>query len=277
MMTAHFLTQVTLNKREEVLAHRGILSEKDLLYMIEGAPEPLSLKRAIRRRQGLAIIAEMKKGSPSEGVIREKFFPTQIAEQYVQAGADAISVLTDEDYFLGSLSHVIKIRPFVDRPILRKDFIVDPYQVLEARAFGADAVLLIAAALEEDELAGLYEKTYELGMEALVEVHNAEEMKMARKLGARIIGINNRDLATFEIDLKTTEELAPLADADTIIVAESGLHTAEDVMRMVDAGADAILVGTHFMRHENPGAALLQFRRKIEDATRQDLRRHPRR
>lgn len=276
MLSNNFLAQIILSKRQEVHAQRGILSEKDLRHMLAGAPDTLSLARAIKKESGLAIIAEMKKASPSEGVIRDRYFPSQIAESYIRGGADAISVLTDEDFFLGSLSHINRIRAIVDRPILRKDFIIDSYQLLAARAFGADAVLLIVGVLDDDELAALFEETYALGMEALVEVHTAEELKKAQDVGARIIGINNRDLETFKIDLRTTESLAPLASAENLIVAESGLHSVQDVIRMREAGADAILVGTYFMRQADPGAALLKFRREIEDASRQGLRHYPR-
>jgi indole-3-glycerol phosphate synthase len=218
----------------------------------------LSLSSALSQ-EGLAVIAEIKKASPSAGVIREHFDPLAIARSYMEAGADAISMLTDEAFFQGSLDYVQQVRPLVPVPILRKDFIIDPYQLLEARAFGADAVLLIVAALEQERLQYLLEKAHEFALDALVEVHSADEMHIAVEVGANIIGINNRNLETFQIDLATTEQIAPLAPKGTVLVGESGLHTKDDIQRMLRAGVDAVLVGTHFMKHPDPGLALQEF------------------
>jgi len=242
------------------------MPERSLMKRIENANCPISLAEALShacpeqsRRDGLAVIAEIKKASPSAGVIRKDFEPVKIAQSYVKAGAKALSILTDEKYFQGSLEYIEQVRSLVPVPILRKDFLIDPYQLLEARAFGADAVLLIVAALDNEQLRNLLEKTSEFGMDALVEVHSADEMKTAIDAGAKIIGINNRNLETFKIDLATTEQLAPLAPSGTVLVGESGLHTKNDIQRMIQAGVDAVLVGTHFMKHPDPGIALQQF------------------
>jgi len=280
MSMSNFLENILAHKKQEVETRKHQISEHTLRARLEQANPPISLTAALwfdsahhdrhpepfvyaqdklRRREGLAVIAEIKKASPSAGLIRADFDPVQIAKSYVQAGANAISVLTDEQFFQGSLHFIEQIRPVVPAPILRKDFIIDPYQVLEARAFGADALLLIVTALDQSQLQTLLAKTSELGLEALVEVHSADEMRIAVDAGAKIIGINNRSLETFKIDLATTEQLAPLAPSDAILVAESGLHTQADLQRMIRAGVDAVLVGTHFMKQPDPGVALQQF------------------
>ena len=258
MPTPNILQKILAQKAIEIAAAKEKISVGELQRRLSSAPSPRSLRSALRR-DGLAVIAEIKKASPSAGVIREHFDPSEIAQSYVKAGANAISMLTDEQFFQGSLAYIPQIRPFTPIPILRKDFIIDAYQLLEARAAGADAVLLIVAALETTQLRDLLQQTRELGMDALVETHTADEMEIAVASGADIIGINNRSLETFQIDLATTEQLAPLAPEGTVIVAESGLHHHADVQRMIAAGADAILVGTHFMKHPDPGAALLEF------------------
>jgi indole-3-glycerol phosphate synthase len=265
MSKANFLETILAHKKREVEIRKSQLSERTLIDRLAQANPTISFAEALSS-DGLAVIAEMKKASPSAGVIRDNFDPVQIAKSYVKAGANAISVLTDEEYFQGSLQFIEQIRPFVPIPILRKDFIVDPYQLLEARTFGADAVLLIVAALDQTRLQSLLNKTYELGLEALVEVHSVEEMKIAVNAGAKIIGINNRNLETFTIDLATTEQLAPFAPPGTVLVGESGLHTKNDIQRMIQAGVDAVLVGTHFMKHPDPGIALQQFMLTAKDA-----------
>jgi indole-3-glycerol phosphate synthase len=258
MSKANFLENILAHKKQEVETRKQQLSEQSLLKKIERANPPISLVDALSSN-GLAVIAEIKKASPSAGVIRENFDPVQIAKSYVKAEANALSILTDEKYFQGSLEYIDQVRSLVPVPILRKDFIIDPYQILEARAYGADALLLIVTALDQEDLQTLLRKTYELGLEALVEVHSADEMNTAIDVGAKIIGINNRNLETFKIDLATTEELAPLAPEGTVLAGESGLHTKYDIQRMIQAGVDAVLVGTHFMKHPDPGTALQEF------------------
>lgn len=273
MPKANFLENILAHKKQEVKIRKQQVSKQTLIQKIAQANPPISLAEALTH-EGLAVIAEIKKASPSAGVIRENFDPVQIAKSYMKAEANALSILTDEEYFQGSLEYLDQVRSFVPVPILRKDFIIDPYQILEARAYGADALLLIVAALEQEHLRTLLNTTYELRLEALVEVHSADEMTTAIDVGAKIIGINNRNLETFKIDLATTEELAPLAPEGTVLVGESGLHTKDDIERMIQAGVDAVLVGTHFMKHPDPGTALQQFKSLCShrDTERQKIR-----
>jgi indole-3-glycerol phosphate synthase len=213
---------------------------------------------ALARSDGAPIraIAEIKRASPSAGPIRPGADPVDIGRQYQVGGATCISVLTDERYFDGRLAFLGAVRGAVDLPLLRKDFIIDPYQIVEARAAGADAVLLIVAALDDARLGELAAATRELGMDALVEIHGEAEAERALAAGARLIGVNHRDLATFTIDMSLTERLRGHVPAGTVLVGESGIKTAADVDRLAAAGADAILVGETLMRAERPGDAL---------------------
>jgi indole-3-glycerol phosphate synthase len=203
-----------------------------------------------------AVIAEIKKASPSKGVIRADFDPVAIARSYAAAGAAAISVLTEERFFQGHADHLQAVRDAVELPLLRKDFVFDSYQLAEARAWGADAALLIAAMLDDGQLAELHAAGTELGLDVLVEAHTAEEVTRAAAAGARLIGVNNRDLRTFVTSLATAERLHALIPKGALAVAESGIETATDVARMCDAGYDAFLVGESLMRAPDPGAAL---------------------
>ncbi len=197
----------------------------------------------------VALIAEIKRASPSEGEFPVLWFdPRQIAQDYVAGGARAISVLTEENYFKGAPNFIARARGRIPLPILRKDFILEDYQVYESRALQADAILLIVAILEPEILAQLHRLTTELGMTALVEVHNEAELEQALAIGAQVIGINNRDLTTMEVDLSTTEQLTPLAPEDVLVVSESGISCREDVERVAMAGVDAVLVGTALMK-----------------------------
>jgi len=197
------------------------------------------------------IIAEVKKASPSKGVIREDFDPLKIAQDYEKGGADAISVLTEPHYFKGDVEYLTGIRRYVGLPLLRKDFIIDKYQLVEALVYGADFVLLIAKALSKKELKELLNYTRHLGMEALVEVHDKEDLKKAIFAGADIIGINHRNLETFEMDLTLSEKLIPLIPNSKIIVAESGINNKETIVHLSKVGVDAFLIGEHFMRQDN--------------------------
>lgn len=208
---------------------------------------------------GISLIAEVKCASPSAGVLREDFDPQELARAYADNGARAISVLTDQRFFQGNLAHLQAVKAATSLPVLRKDFIVDPYQVYEGRAAGADALLLIVAALGDADLRSLYDLTYELSMHALVEVHNAEELERALAIEPRIVGINNRDLRTFDVTLDTTAELAPRVPTNTLLVAESGIHTASDVRRLADIGVDAMLVGTSLVKAENVGVKVQEL------------------
>lgn len=211
------------------------------------------------RRHRPAVIAEIKKASPSRGIIRADFDPIAIARSYAAAGAVAISVLTEERFFQGRLEYLGRVRDVVTLPLLRKDFLVDPYQVVEARAAGADAVLLIVAMLEESQLRELMAAATAVGLDALVEVHTEAELAVAARVGAVAIGINNRDLRTFVTTLATAERLRPLVPADAVAVAESGIDDPADVARLRAAGFEAFLVGECLMRARDPGARLREL------------------
>ncbi len=220
------------------------------------APRPFA--EALRREDRMALIAEIKKASPSAGVIRADFDHVDIAQRYDDSAADAISVLTDERFFQGHLDFIGDVRRVSAKPVLRKDFLFDEYQVLEARAFGADAILLIAAILEDKQLARLLRLAGELGMAALVETHDEDEVKRALDAGASLIGVNNRDLRDFSVDLNTTLRLRPLIPPEVTLVSESGIHTRDDVRVLEAAGVNAILVGESIMRSDD-------VRRKIDE------------
>lgn len=258
MTTQNVLQKIMPRKAAEVAARKQHCPADTLRQRIAAAPPARSLADALAQ-EGLSVIAEIKKASPSAGVIRPDFRPAEIARSYVAAGATALSILTDEAFFQGSLEYIAAVRDMAPCPILRKDFILDAYQLLEARAVGADAVLLIVAALDPPVLKSLLRQAHELDLDVLMEVHSQPELQVALDVGAPIIGINNRNLETFDIDLSTTEQLAPLVPDGTLLVGESGLHTAADVQRMMRAGVDAVLVGTHFMKAPDPGRALQQF------------------
>jgi indole-3-glycerol phosphate synthase len=196
------------------------------------------------------VIAEVKKASPSKGVIREDFNPIEIAKIYNQK-ADAMSVLTEPDFFQGKLEYLEEISKFAEIPLLRKDFIIDEYQIAEAYYYGADFILLIAAALDEDRLKELYEYAQNLGLDVLFEIHNEEELKKALFVGAKIIGFNHRNLKTFEMDMELSKKLIPLLPKDVIIVAESGINNFETVKKLHENGVDAFLIGEHFMRQDD--------------------------
>ncbi len=209
--------------------------------------------------KGLSVIAEVKHSSPSQGVIAKDFHYRDIASAYEQGGAAAISVLTEQHFFLGSNQHLTEIKQITNIPILRKDFIISERQVIESKAIGADAILLIAAILDSKTMFKLYNLASEHGLHTLFEAHNEDEVKHIADCGAKIIGINNRNLKTFKIDMRTFEKLRKHIPSDTHAVAESGIATAEDAKRMRDAGADAILVGGTLMRAKDPGALIREF------------------
>ncbi len=207
------------------------------------------------------IIAEVKKASPSKGVIREDFDPLMIAKAYELGGADAISVLTEPHYFKGNLEYLTQLRRYVPTPLLRKDFIIDEYQILEALVYGADFVLLIAKALSKNELKRLLEYALRLGLEVLVEIHDKEDLIKAIFAGANIIGINHRNLQSFEMDMSLTEKLMPLIPQGKIIVAESGVDNKETIEYLSKVGADAFLIGEYFMRQQNIQTSLEAFKK----------------
>lgn len=264
-MAKNILKKIINDKYAEVAAQKKHVPLARLKEAIAEAPAVRSLSQALTRNPELAVLAEIKKASPSAGLIRPDFSPGLIAAQYAKNDADALSILTDAKYFQGNLAFIAEVRPNVDVPVLRKEFIVDAYQIYETRAAGADAILLIIAALEDDLLTKLLEKARELGVEAIVEVHNNDEMIRALQVDAQIIGINNRNLETFVTDLSVTEKLASIASPDKVLIGESGISTAEDVQRMAAAGVDAVLVGSHFMQQPDPGQALATFKKWIAE------------
>jgi len=254
------LHQILADKRIEVAERKQSRPQRELEAAVHDLPRPRRFlpipksappERASRSVGKIALIAEVKKASPSKGLIRPDFDPVEIAKTYEAAGASAISVLTDEKYFQGRLEYLTAVHDAVSLPVLRKDFIIDPYQVYEARVARADAVLLIVAAMPIEQLKNLMALATELGMASLVEVHSPEELDIALAAGAKIIGINNRNLQTFETKLETTLELASRVPGDRILVSESGIFTRSDVERLMAAGVDAILVGESLMRAQD--------------------------
>lgn len=226
---------------------------------LEEAPEPRDFAGALRRPDDVAVIAEVKRRSPGAGDIRPGVNAAGLARIYEEGGAAALSVLTDAEYFDGHLDDLRVARSAVDVPVLRKDFVIDPVQVDEARAAGADAVLLIVRILEQERMAELLERAHELGMEALVETHDRSELERALEAGARIVGVNNRDLGTFETRLEVTLELAREVPPEVVLVSESGIRTGEDVERLGAAGADAVLVGESLLRRDDPGTGVAEL------------------
>ncbi len=256
------LNQIVATKREEIAL---ALKKRPLAAMREDAESRLLTRdfaAALRAKvaAGLpAVIAEVKKASPSKGVIRADFVPADIAQSYAEHGAACLSVLTDQRYFQGSPDYLKQARASCDLPVLRKDFMVDPYQVYEARAMGADCILLIAACLDDAQMADLEAIALGLNMAVLVEVHDRDELQRALRLKTPLVGINNRNLRTFEVSLDTTLAMLPDVPADRLLVTESGILGQADVQRMRDAGVHAFLVGEAFMRAPEPGVALAEL------------------
>lgn len=250
------LDDIIENKLSEVKASKSSLPLEQIVKQIENALPSRNFFDAINPDGELKIISEVKHASPSKGIFREDFDPVEIAKSYSSGGASAISVLTDEKYFRGSLNYLKNIRENVETPLLRKDFIVDPYQVYEARLYGADALLLIVAALDQSNMKDLLELTHSLQMNAIVEVHDAQELDRALDADARIIGINNRDLRTFEVDLNVSINLSKKIPGDKIVIAESGIGTIEDIDRLRSEGVHVFLIGETFMKAPVPGQKL---------------------
>ena len=253
------LKQIVAVKRDEVAAARLRRELSSLRREAESLGDQRDFVAALRgklAKGSAAVIAEVKKASPSKGVLREDFRPAEIAASYARHGAAALSVLTDERFFQGSAAALESARAACALPVLRKDFMIDAYQLFEARAMGADCVLLIVAILDDAELAEFEATAQGLGMAVLVEVHDAHELDRALRLATPLLGINNRDLRTFEVSLETTLAMLPRVPADRIVVSESGIHAPADLARLRSAGVHAYLVGEAFMRAADPGAAL---------------------
>ncbi len=251
---ATILDEINAYKLEHIASCKEKRSQEDVELAVSHASAPRGFIRALRYAVAddqYGLIAEIKKASPSKGLIREDFKPEELAKAYERGGATCLSVLTDEKYFQGSDAYLPEARNAVNLPVLRKDFMLDPYQVYEARAMGADCILLIMASLGDDQAKELESEARKLGMDVLVEVHNAEEMSRALKLRTELIGVNNRDLKTMVTDIATTEQLAEMMPQGRILVSESGLNSAEDLERMAKAGAYCFLIGESLMRQDD--------------------------
>jgi indole-3-glycerol phosphate synthase len=259
----NILNAIIEKKRERVEAAKKIMpvdQMRRLAEKVRSAAKPHALADALRAG-GINIIAEFKRRSPSKGMIRADADVIEIAKRYQAGGAAGMSVLTEEDYFAGSLDDLRAVKATVKLPVLRKDFVFEEYQVYESAAAAADAILLIVAALDDDMIRNLRRLAEdELGMDALIEVHTADELKRATACGAKLVGVNNRDLRTFEVSLDTSLSLAPQMPADSVAISESGLHSSADLQRLRDAGYRGFLIGETLMRTDNPAEALRNLR-----------------
>ena len=256
------LNRINARKLEEIAQCKKAIPLDQLKALLRNQDEPRGFANAMAEKiasGNAAVIAEIKKASPSRGVLREDFQPAAIAASYESGGAACISVLTDRDFFQGSETYLKEARAACSLPVIRKDFIIDDYQVYEARAMGADCILLIVASLDDQQLKGLNDLAHDLGMDVLVEVHDAAELERALRLSNRLIGINNRNLRTFEVSLGTTLDLLEQIPGDRIVVTESGIHVTDDVRLMRENAVNAFLVGEAFMRADDPGAKLAEL------------------
>jgi indole-3-glycerol phosphate synthase len=261
MAIPSILQRILQRKSEEVAVGKSKYSFSNLAAQAKECSSPRGFERRLRAQlaTGPAVIAEIKKASPSAGVIRESFEPDIIARSYESAGAACLSVLTDRDFFQGDDKYLQQARAASDLPVLRKDFIIDPWQILESRLLGADCILLIVAALEQAVLQELFQVARENDLDVLIEVHDEVEMEKALSLDHSLIGVNNRNLNTFETSLATTESLKEMIAGDQLLVTESGIRSADDVKRMQEAGINSFLVGEAFMREPDPGQALREL------------------
>jgi len=255
------LNEIVSNKKEEL---KKTKKENNLNYLdniIKNLPKPISFNTALKKDLGNKnrIIAEVKKASPSQGVIRKDFFPVEFAREYEKHGAIAVSVLTDEKYFMGKLEYLTVIKREVSIPVFRKDFIFDPYQIYESRAWGADALLLISTILQKEQLKELLQLVNELSLSAMVEVHTREELMIALDTNSSIIGINNRNLKTFQTNLQTTIEMLSDIPLEKTVISESGFTTIDDIAKLSHLGVDAFLIGESLMRAEKPADKLSEF------------------
>ena len=260
--TPDILIKILDRKREEINERSAKVSIDELKQRCENADAVRGFIKSIENKinnDQSAVIAEIKKASPSKGLLRENFEPAEIARSYADHGAACLSILTDKDYFQGHEEYLKQARAACELPVIRKDFIIDSYQVYEARAIDADCILLIVAALEDEALQSLFDLAHELGMDVLMEVHDEQEMRRALKTGARLIGINNRNLRNFDTSLETTLSMQGMVGENHILVTESGIHTKDDVQLMRDNGVNAFLVGEAFMRADDPGEKLAEL------------------
>jgi len=251
---------IVLKRKEQLESAKSNISETEIIRLAKSISTPTKDFKSALAKNEMSFICEVKKASPSKGIIAEDFDPVEIAKTYEKAGADAISVLTEEFYFKGSNDFLTAIRRQVSIPLLRKDFIIDPYQIYEARVIGADAILLIAALLDTETIIEYKKIAGEIGLYCLVEVHNEEELQKVRKADCDIIGINNRNLKTFDVTLETTARLAKLIPNEKVIVSESGIVTNEDIEFVQENGANAVLIGETLMRSSNVSKTLEELR-----------------
>ncbi len=256
------LEGILRHKRKEVAARKGKVPLEQLKGRYRDLPAPRNFLRAISRRSNgegavpmppIRLIAEIKKASPSQGLLRENFDPQELAQGYARGGASALSVLTDSSFFRGSFEYLHGAKEWVELPLLQKDFILEEYQIWEGRVWGADAILLIAALLDQEVLKGLCHRALEIGLEPLIEAHDLPDLKKALKADSRIIGINNRDLKTFHVDMQTTFHLIGEITPHKSVVSESGISNREEVIRLEAAGLDAVLIGEALVRSDDPG------------------------
>ena len=257
--TPTILKKILARKQQEIVERSNVRPMAQLLEQIASASAPRGFATALEAKLAVgqsAVIAEIKKASPSKGVIREDFDPAAIAKSYAKGGAACLSVLTDVDFFQGADRYLTMARAACDLPVIRKDFIVDPYQIYEARAMGADCILLIVSALNEEQLYQLHEVAITMGMDVLIEVHDVAELNTALKLDNPMVGINNRNLHSFDVSLDNTFKLLEQMPSDKIVITESGIHHREDVVAMRENNVNAFLVGEAFMRSDEPGERL---------------------
>jgi len=256
------LDEIVEQKKKEIIADRQSVSISQLEKMILGVSPPRNFINPFLNSSTITIIAEVKKASPVKGLLCHNFDPAKLALDYQDGGAGAISVLTDKKYFQGNKGFIEIVRENVDLPVMRKDFIIDRYQVIESRAIGADALLLIASLLDEKELKELLTLTRSLGMEALVEVHDQPELEKALSVGATVVGINNRNLRNFSVSISTSLNLAQYVPVDVVMVSESGIGTKEDIESLIDAGFRGVLIGESLVKSSNPAAKIRELRGK---------------
>ena len=260
--TPDILKKIVARKQEEISESIKRVPLERMIELSANADSPRGFYKALKikvdnRESG--VIAEIKKASPSKGILREDFEPVEIAQSYESGGASCLSILTDRDFFQGDSLYLIKARAAVSIPVIRKDFIIHPYQVYESRAIGADCILLIASCLDDDELKNLSDIATSLGMDSLIEVHDYEEMKRALKLDLPLLGINNRNLRNFEVTLQTTIDLLSQISDDKLVITESGIKNKQDVELMHRHNVFSFLIGEAFMRESNPGQKLKEF------------------
>ena len=258
MSKKDILKEIVQKKKERILLAKQNISEEELKTQVKDLPQTRPFIEAINKPRQISLIAEIKKASPSSGIIRQDFNPQEIAKVYQACGVSALSILTEEDFFQGNISFIYEVKSIVNLPVLRKDFILEPYQVYESRFFGADAILLIADLLSKEKLTELMQLADSLGLDYLVEVHTEKELKRVLGLKVPLIGINNRDLHTLEVDFKTTERLFLLIPKDKSVVVESGIKNHQDVLFLKILGVSAVLIGQAFMEAQD-------IKKKVEE------------